>query len=152
MKTYVILAVVVILMAGLAFVVVSKFLAPGGAPGKQAAKQEQKSHEDEEHEKGSGEIFMVEELLVNPTGTSGTRYLSASIGLEVPNHDAVLHLEEKKLQIRDLLINILSSRTVEQLTNAAEREEMRRDIAERLNQVLAPDEVLAVYFVDYVLQ
>ena len=152
MKTYVILGVVVILMAGLAFVVVSKFLAPGGPPGEQAAKQEQKSHEGEEQETGRGEIFMVEELLVNPTGTSGTRYLSASIGLEVPNHDAVLHLEEKKLQIRDLLINILSSRTVEQLTNAAEREEMRRDIAERLNQVLSPDEVLAVYFVDYVLQ
>ena len=152
MKTIVIFVAVVVLMAGLAFVVVSNFLAPGDSPGEQADQQEQKSEEGTEPAKGRGEIFMVEELLVNPTGTSGTRYLSASIGLEVANHDIVQRLEVKKLQIRDLLINILSSRTVEQLTNAPERENMRQEITDRLNQIITPDEVIAVYFVDYVLQ
>ena len=56
------------------------------------------------------------------------------------------------MPVRDLLITILSSRTVEQLTNAADREMMREEIANRINKLLGPQKVLAVYFVDYVLQ
>jgi len=149
MKTIIILVVVVLVMAGAAFMVVSKFLAPPRPATEQKAVEE--SH-DEQEKDAKGEIFMVEELLVNPTGTSGTRFLSASIGLEVTDHETVLQLEEQKMPVRDLLITILSSRTVEQLTNATEREMMREEIANRLNKLLGPQKVSAVYFVNYVLQ
>ena len=149
MKTILTLVVVILVMAGAAYFVVSKFLAPQHPATEEQAAEETK---DEHGEEAKGEIFMVEELLVNPTGTSGTRFLSASIGLEVTDHDAVLQLEEQKMPVRDLLITILSSRTVEQLTNATEREMMRGEITDRLNQLLGPDRVSAVYFVDYVLQ
>jgi flagellar FliL protein len=149
MKTIINLVVVVLVMAGVAFMVVSKFLAPQQPATEQEAVEESS---DEQEEDVKGEIFMVEELLVNPTGTSGTRFLSASIGLEVADHETVLQLEEQKMPVRDLLITILSSRTVEQLTNAADREMMREEIANRLNTLLGPQKVSAVYFVDYVLQ
>ncbi len=149
MKTIIILVVVVLVMAGAAFMVVSKFLAPQHPATEQEAAEEPS---DEPEENVKGEIFMVEELLVNPTGTSGTRFLSASIGLEVADHETVLQLEEQKMPVRDLLITILSSRTVEQLTNAADREMMREEIANRINKLLGPQKVSAVYFVDYVLQ
>jgi len=162
---------IVVLTAGAAFLVVSKFLAPQDTAAPQeekpAAKEVKHKAEKEkakvkakakakakakEEESGQGEIFMVEGLLVNPTGTSGMRYLSASLALEVAEHEVIERLEEKKLQIRDLLITILSSRTVDELTTVSERERMRKEIAGRLNQLLAPDKIRAVYFVDYVLQ
>lgn len=153
MKTIITLVVVVLVMAGAAFFVVSKFLAPQDAA---TAEQQAEPPAHDEHgsgtEKAGGEIFMVEELLVNPTGTSGTRFLSASIGLEVAGHETVVQLEGQQMPVRDLLITILSSRTVEQLTNTTEREMMRGEITERLNKLLGPDKILAVYFVDYVLQ
>jgi len=154
MKTIVIFATVVLVMAVAAYLVVTMFLAPHPGP----AKPEEKATAAPAREKeargseGKGEMFMVEELLVNPTGTSGTRYLSASLGLEVPTHEVAVRLEEKKLQVRDLLISILSSRTVEQLTTASERERMRLEILDRMNRMIDPDRILAVYFVDYVLQ
>ena len=155
MKTIAIFLVVAVLMAGAAFVVVSKFLAPENTTTPQAkppAVKPDKPKVEKEKEKGQREIFMVEELLVNPTGTSGTRFLSVSLGLEVANHEVVEQLEKKKLQVRDLLITILSSRTVDELTTASARERMRQEISDRLNQLIAPDKVSAVYFVDYVLQ
>lgn len=154
MKTIVIFAVVVVLMAVVAYLVVTMFLAPHGGPPKLGEKTKPALAKESAGNpgKGKGEIFMVEELLVNPAGTSGTRYLSASLGLEAPNHEVAVRLEENKLRVRDLLISILSSRTVEQLTNAGERERMRLEILDRLNQMVQPDRVLAVYFVDYVLQ
>ena len=153
MRTIGIFVAVIVLMAVAAYLVVSMFLAPKGPlPESTAAKVESPEKSKPSSERGKGEIFMVEELLVNPTGTSGTRYLSASFGLEVPDHAVAVRLEEQKLQVRDLLISILSSRTVEQLTTASERERMRLEIMDRLNRMIAPDRVSAVYFVDYVLQ
>jgi flagellar basal body-associated protein FliL len=51
-----------------------------------------------------------------------------------------------------LLISILSGRSVAQLTNSAEREQMRLEIQARLNQMLEGEKLSAVYFVDYVMQ
>jgi flagellar FliL protein len=153
MKTIAIFVAMVFLMAGAAYVVVSVFLAPADTTTQAEEAEPVEEHGGEaEVETGGGEIFMIEELLVNPTGTSGTRYLSASLGLEVADQATAVRLEEKKLQIRDLLNGILSSRTVDELTTASERERMRLEITERLNQLIAPDKLTAVYFVDYVLQ
>lgn len=153
MKTIAIFVAIIFLMAGAAFFVVTKFLAPAETSTHVEETEPAEEHSNAtEEETGEGEIFMVEELLVNPTGTSGTRYLSASLGLEVGNHEITLRLEEKKLQIRDLLNSILSSRTVDELTTASERERMRLEITDRLNKLIAPDKLTAVYFVDYVLQ
>jgi len=152
MKTIIILVVIVVVMAGAAYFVVSNFLAPQDpAAGEQEAEVSQDKQETAS-EKSAKEIFMIEELLVNPTGTSGTRFLSASIGLEVNNHETVLQLEEQQLPVRDMLITILSSRTVEQLTSSTERELMREEITNRLSTILGPGKISAVYFVDYVLQ
>ncbi len=151
MKTPIIFIVIVVVMAGLAYFTVSTFLAPEPKPGDMAEAADSAGVQDGEGTE-KGEIYMVKELLVNPTGTSGTRYLSANLGLEVSNPETVTKLEEQDLQIRDLLITILSSRTVDQLTDAAERERMRTEIAERLNTLMAPAQITAVYFVDYVLQ
>lgn len=153
MKTILIFVVVALVMAGAAYLVVSIFLAPPATTDPDAESTEAVTDQDDHKEGASqGEILMVEELLVNPTGTSGTRYLSTSLGLEVADAEAVARLEAKKWQIRDLLNVILSSRTVEELTTASDRENMRQEIIERLNQLVAPDEVYGVYFVDYVLQ
>lgn len=99
-----------------------------------------------------GAVYLVPDILVNPTGTGGTRYLSATLGLEVAVPETVETLRERDVQVRDILISILSARSVEQLTDFQAREQMRREIKVRLNQLLGTEKLTAVYFVDYVLQ
>jgi len=154
MKTYLTIAAVVLIMAGIAFVITQKVIKPRFAPGAAAPaapavqKEEAKSTEGE----AGGEVYMVSNLLVNPTGTSGTRYLSATLGLEVRTKSAAEKLRARDVQVRDLLLSILSARTVEQLTDFQSRDQMRQEILLRLNRLLGSGDISAVYFVDYVLQ
>ena len=153
MKTMLTIGVTVAVMAVAAFFVTKKFVVPAFAPG-HSASQETESPADTTGEAAASEaeVYLVEKLLVNPTGTSGKRYLSTSIGLEVVSKAAAEELAARDLQVRDLLISILSARSVAELTNSAEREQMRREIQARLNQMLEGEKLSAVYFVDYVMQ
>ena len=161
MRSILILAGIVVVMAGAAFVVTKMVLKPALASraaqvGTQSTEEKTGSAGSRGEEKGKAgakeEVYLVSNLLVNPTGTSGTRYLSASLGLKVKTPAAAEQLKERDLQVRDLLIQILSTRTVDQLTDAAARESMRREILQRLNQMVGGEQLSAVYFVDYVLQ
>lgn len=153
MKNIITIASTVAVMAAAAFFVTSKVIKPNFGPaGDQTAAAEQATDEAGPPKPGEGEVYLVEDLLINPTGTSGKRYLSTSLGLEVISKEVVEKLNARDLQVRDLLISILSARTVTELTNPTERENMRREIQGRLNQMLGGEELTAVYFVDYVMQ
>ena len=113
------------------------------------------------------QIHMIEDLVVNPAGTNGTRYLSASIGLEYARvigsekstetsggHGAAAAggMGNKEPVIRDILIAILTSKNIGQLSSAEGKEALRAEIMEKVNHEVAPDTVYKVYLVDYVLQ
>ena len=152
MKSILTIVVVVAVMAGSAFFVVKMVVLPKFGPGGAVTAD---THEEDAHDvpkPGEGEVYLIEDLLINPNGTSGTRYLSTSLGLEVATPEAVERLRERDLQVRDMLISILSSRTVTQLTDNTERERMRQEIQARLSSMLKKNELLGVYFVDYVMQ
>jgi len=152
-KTVLIIVVVAVVMAGAAFFVTKTVVLPKFGPAAAATNAETREEDEQGAPKqGEGEVYLIEDLLINPNGTSGTRYLSTSLGLEVATPESVKRLEERDLQVRDMLISVLSSRTVTQLTDNTEREKMRQEIQARLNSMLGKNELLAVYFVDYVMQ
>lgn len=94
----------------------------------------------------------IKEIVVNPAGTSGSRYLSVSLGFEFGSSKVKNRFEENELMVRDALISILSSKTVTQLTDAKQKEIMRYQIKKRLSQLLKTDKLDAVYYTDFVLQ
>lgn len=155
MKPILILVGVVVVMAAAAFMITKMVIKPAMAPPAVEVETavEEKPAEEAEHEgEAKAEVYLISNLLVNPTGTGGTRYLSASVGIEVKSAAVIEKLRLRDLQVRDLLILVLSSRTVEELTNSRAREQMRQEILGRLNQLLGGEQLSAVYFVDYVLQ
>jgi flagellar FliL protein len=98
------------------------------------------------------EMINIEDIIVNPSGTGGTRFLSASIGFEVTSLEAPKLFEKKMPMIRDALIAILGSKTIEQLSDPKEKEITRYQIKKRVEQLLKTDDLAAVYFTDFVLQ
>ncbi len=108
-----------------------------------------------------GEIHLIENILVNPAGTNGTRFLSASIGVEIPKAgdgggghgegDGGGFAAASPI-IRDILIAVLSSKTMEELSSVDGKKQLRNEIMLKLNEAIKPDSILNVYFVDYVLQ
>jgi flagellar FliL protein len=97
-------------------------------------------------------VYAVKDIVVNPAGTGGTRFLSVSFGFELGSPELMMAFEEREPVVRDALITILSSKTVAQLTDAKQKEIVRYQIKKRLQQLLGSEEIEGVYYTDFVLQ
>lgn len=99
-----------------------------------------------------GAVYIIEDLVVNPAGSGGTRYVCVSIGLESADLAVIEEIQTRDAQIKDHLIQVLGSKTVDELVNVESRERIRQDIKTRVEDVLPPGGLDAVYFVNFVLQ
>lgn len=131
---------------------------PPPAPVEKKAEAKAEGHKKDEGGKeakgGAAETnyFNIESIVVNPAGTGGTRYLSCGISFEMATAEDVKVFESKAAQVKDILITILSSKTVEELADIRQRNQMRRQILAIVNRFLAPTQAKAVYLTDFVLQ
>ncbi len=103
-------------------------------------------------EAGSAIVFSIEDIVVNPAGTGGTRFLSVSFGFDLNSKELAMEFEQREPLVRDVLITILSSKTVAELTDPKQKEIMRLQIRKRLSQLLSTDDLTGVYYTDFVLQ
>ncbi len=130
-----------------------------------AAKSEAKTEKADKHGKtekpkkeashgaaADGIVFAIEDIVVNPAGTAGSRFLSASFGIEVSSAETAARLEEREPLVRDALITILSSKTLAELTDAKQKEIMRLQIKKRLSLLLKTEDLTNVFYTDFVLQ
>lgn len=115
-------------------------------------KAEKPKKESAHAQTGDGIVFAIEDIVVNPAGTAGSRFLSASFGIEVSNAETAGRLEEREPLVRDALITILSSKTLAELTDAKQKEIMRLQIKKRLSLLLKTEAVTNVFYTDFVLQ
>jgi len=99
-----------------------------------------------------GEIYIIEDLVVNPAGSGGMRYLCVSVGLESLSPSVIEEMTLRDTQIKDCLIGIFSSKSIEELADIDARESVRGEIKDRIEQVLPGQGPDAVYFVNFVLQ
>jgi flagellar FliL protein len=157
-----------LILAGGGFYMVNKFIKPDpvfdqALQNQTAGKEEDEAAKSSEHV--NKQIFLLEDIIVNPAGTRGSRYLSVSVGVEMDapaaaegggghggGEAAHSPLDMKKPQLRDALIGILSSKTIVQLTTVEDKELIRQEILATFREILSPEPVYQIYFVDFVLQ
>lgn len=161
-RTLVILAIIVA-DAYAAYFLVVKGIAPRMAeaqvvrPAPEESAQDEAALAEEVHAEeaavaGVGVITPIEDIVVNPAGTGGTRYLCTTVALESAEPKVADEVTEREPQIRDILIEILSKRTVEELSVLSARDELRAEIETAVNDLLVSGEVVGVYLSNFVLQ
>lgn len=109
-----------------------------------------KGHGKEKHE--HGEVVELGDIVVNPAGTGGRRYLKASVSIEVKDAKVAKTLEHRSAPIKDLLVRQLSARTLEELLDPVTKEEMREQLVEEIDGLFPDGTVLNVFFTEYVVQ
>jgi len=119
--------------------------------------EKKKSHKKKKEKGAKGEasealVYSIKDIVVNPAGTGGARFLSASFGFDLGSPDLQQEFESREPLVRDALITILSSKTVAQLTDPKQKEILRYQIKKRLSKLLDTDELQGVYYTDFVLQ
>ena len=134
-----------LVVAIIAFIIVYKvLLAPPEGPA-----EEKKVSKDEYF----GKLFSFEEpIIVNLAETKGQRYLKVNVQFEVNDDKVIEELKMRTPLILDLLITILSSKTIEDVTHTVGRNRLRREIIDKSNAELVSGKVINVFFTEFVIQ
>ena len=156
-KKTILLAVVVILgigLGGAGGVMMAGPLLAGGAP-PAAADADAEHAEDEEPAADTAApaaVYMVENLVLNPAGTNGSRFLLLTLGLAVPDEAASQALQARDPELRDVVIRQLGAQTVETLADITRRDSLKAQLRTALGERFGKKTVLDVYFPQFVIQ
>lgn len=100
-----------------------------------------------------GPTYSAGEFIVNlNTPSNQIRFIRSEIVLELNDKGALAELEKRHPQVRDRIISLLRTRTMESLNKPDGIEVLRFEIIQNINDLLAKGRVLDVYFIDLVIQ
>lgn len=99
-----------------------------------------------------GTIVMMDNVVVNLVDARGTHYLKVAVALEFKEKELEQEINERMPELRDLLINHLASRPMEEVINRDAREVIKRQLLDLFNKRLHSGQLLNVYFSDFVVQ
>ena len=91
-------------------------------------------------------------IIVNLAGPDSERYLKVNLSLAVSDRAVVLKLEKQNARLRDELIDILSTKTVEDMLSPEGKDVLRTQIIEAANATIGEPKVVDVYFTEFVIQ
>ena len=109
-------------------------------------------HADEGHDEVTGQFLELENLLVNPAGSRGERFLMVSVAYEVPDDESLEHLHEREIQIRDVVSATLEARSLDDLTYPGAREDLKRELLEVVQPYKGMAAWVRVYLPRFVIQ
>jgi flagellar FliL protein len=99
-----------------------------------------------------GPIYPLDQFIVNLISNNADRYLKCKIAFELDSPDLQQEIDKKVPAIRDIIINILSSKTVEEIQTVKGKEKLKEEIKNKVNEILTTGEIRHVYFTEFVIQ
>ncbi|MEX0601153.1 MAG: flagellar basal body-associated FliL family protein [Rhodothermales bacterium] len=99
-----------------------------------------------------GEFMTIDDLLINPAGSSGKRFLVVSLGVESKDSGVLAELAEKDIVVRDAILGLFSERTADELASIDLRGQLKKEIIAELNTILQKGEIDRLYFTQFLLQ
>jgi len=145
----IVLLLILLIIGGL----VAYFLLSGDdeqAPAQETQKMEKKHKVSNLAE--IGPIYPLDPFVVNLVSGNANRYLKCKIDLELDSQELQQEIDKKLPAIRDLIIRILSSKTVEEIQTSKGKEKLKEEIKRKINEILTTGEVRNVYFTEFVIQ
>ena len=100
----------------------------------------------------TGLIHQFEDVIVSPAGTEGRRYFVLTMSFEVSKKKVLEELPLKTPIIRDALLTLLATKTLDFLSDVNNMENLRKEIMQTVNLYLEKGQVVRVYFTGYILQ
>ena len=97
-------------------------------------------------------LHVVDNLVVNPAGSGGGRFLLTSIALEAHSPDEVAGLEARDVELRDALLLVLAARTVDELSDISNRAAIASDLMTAVERVVGAHVVNRLFIPQFVIQ
>jgi flagellar FliL protein len=124
------------------------------AEGPEDGKKEKKGKKDKhpkEEKKAEGEhgkegeaaalpVMKLDNLIVNPAGSDGARFLMASVAIELETAEEAALLKGKEIELRDGVTSLLASQSLQQLSAPDARAQLKVKIAAAVKPLLEDEE------------
>lgn len=104
---------------------------------------------------GSGEaktLHVVDNLVLNPAGSGGTRFLMVNATFDVKDAATLELMKSRDAEVRDVLLALLGSKTVDQLTDISARDVLKKEMIAALTPLFPAGAIHRVYFPQFVIQ
>ncbi|AAM24653.1 flagellar FliL protein [Caldanaerobacter subterraneus subsp. tengcongensis MB4] len=90
------------------------------------------------------------EFITNLKGDG--KFIKVVVELQVTDPKVLKKLEENTPQIRDAIIQILRSKTAQEVEGPQGQEMLKNDIKNEINKIIGEGKVVNVYFNDFIVQ
>jgi flagellar FliL protein len=94
----------------------------------------------------------IENLVLNPAGSNGTRFLMVSATFELKDSGTENQMKEHDAEVRDHILSVLGKKTVEELTDIAQREQIKKDVLDSVGALFEKGAIKKVFFGQFVIQ
>ncbi len=99
-----------------------------------------------------GIMYDLGSFLVNLADKNANTYAKVSITLELSNQKVKEEVVKRLPIIKDAVINLLSSKTYDQIRTPEGKEELRLELIKRINAILVTGGVQNIYFTQFIVQ
>ena len=147
-KLIIIIAAALVVLIGVG---VGVFLFMGG---EEEAKltPEQEQAEMEKQAKVVGPMVNIDTFIVNIIDDEESRYLKASITVEVDTPETTMEIAERMPQIKDSILLLVGNKTYGELKDLQGKIQLRAELLNKINSLLLKGKVKRIYFTDFVVQ
>ena len=101
---------------------------------------------------GSRETVVMTKLLVNVSGTMGSRYLLTSLTLSGGSPDFKTKVEKNEAKLRDTACTLLATKTINDLEKPGARNLVRSELLNSFNNILGANTVQEIYMTEFAIQ
>ena len=108
--------------------------------------------EEAGHAAGPAAVHSIENIVINPAQSNGTRFLMASVGFGLTDAHGAEMMKLRDAEIRDVVVRVLGARTVAELADLPTRDAIKAEMREKVIAVVGEHALVDVYFSQFVIQ
>lgn len=102
---------------------------------------------------GPPPLYTISDLVLNPAGSGGTRFLMLSVAFDMKDSASVDLLRQRDAEIKDAVLALVGAKTVEQLAEVSAREPLKVEINELVTRIVKKKKLIKrVSFPQFVIQ
>jgi flagellar FliL protein len=118
-----------------------------------AATPSKVEHKADGHGEGSGgATWPIENLVLNPAGSNGTRFLMVNATFEMKDEAAKEAAKDKEAEARDIILALLGKKSIDQLADMNQRDAIKKEVLAAVAPIFPKGTVTKVFFPQFVIQ
>jgi flagellar FliL protein len=97
-------------------------------------------------------VHPIENLVLNPAGSGGTRFLMVTATFELKDGGTEQLMKDREAEVRDHILGLLGKKTIDELTDITKRDEIKKEVLEAVSPLFPKGGVVKVFFPQFVIQ